>query len=52
MNVVIGYFNSHGVEWGYRSTDENGILVEQWNKAAGLDDMLCEQIKHFGEAIL
>ena len=23
MNVVIGYFNSHGVEWGYRSTDEN-----------------------------
>ena len=23
MNVVIGDFNSHGVEWGYRSTDEN-----------------------------
>ena len=30
MNVVIGDFNSHGVEWGYRSTDENGRLVEQW----------------------
>ena len=27
MNVVIGDFNSHGVEWGYRSTDENGRLV-------------------------
>ena len=28
MNVVIGDFNSHGVEWGYRSTDENGRSVE------------------------
>ena len=24
MNVVICDFNSYGVEWGYRSTDENG----------------------------
>ena len=29
INVVIGHFNSHGVEWGYRSTDKNGRLVEQ-----------------------
>ena len=28
MNVVIGDFNSYGVEWGYRSTDKNGRLVE------------------------
>ena len=32
MNVVIGDFNSHGVEWGYRSTDENSRLVEQWSE--------------------
>ena len=32
MNVVIGDFNSHGVEWGYRSTDKNGRLVEQWSE--------------------
>ena len=32
MNVVIGDFNSHGVECGYRSTDENGRLVEQWSE--------------------
>ena len=32
MNVVIGDSNSHGVEWGYRSTDENGRLVEQWSE--------------------
>ena len=32
MNVVIGDFNSHGVEWGYRNTDENGRLVEQWSE--------------------
>ena len=32
MNVVIGDFNSHGLEWGYRSTDENGRLVEQWSE--------------------
>ena len=32
MNVVIGDFNSHGVERGYRSTDENGRLVEQWSE--------------------
>ena len=22
----------NGVEWGYRSTDENGRLVEQWSE--------------------
>ena len=32
MNVVIGDFNSHGVEWGYKSTDENGRLAEQWSE--------------------
>ena len=32
MNVVIGDFNSHGVEWGYRSRDEYGRLVEQWSE--------------------
>ena len=32
MNVVIGEFNSHGVEWEYRSTDKNGRLVEQWSE--------------------
>ena len=32
MNVVISDFNSHGVEWGYRSTDEKGKLVEQWSE--------------------
>ena len=26
MNVVIVDFSSHGVEWGYRSTDENGQI--------------------------
>ena len=31
-NVVIGNFNSHGVEWGYRNTDENGRLFEQWSE--------------------
>ena len=30
--VIYGDFNSHGVEWGYRSTDENGRLVEQWSE--------------------
>ena len=33
MNVVIGDFNSHSVDWGYRSTDENGTLVEKWSEA-------------------
>ena len=30
----------------------HGVKVLKNNKAAGLDDMLCEQIKHFGEATL
>ena len=29
-----------------------GVKALKNNKAAGLDDMLCEQIKHFGEATL
>ena len=28
----------------------HGVKALKNNKAAGLDDMLCEQIKHFGEA--
>ena len=30
----------------------HGVKALNNNKAAGLDDMLCEQIKHFGEATL
>ena len=30
----------------------HGVKALRNNKAAGLDDMLCEQIKHFGEATL
>ena len=30
----------------------HGVKALKINKAAGLDDMLCEQIKHFGEATL
>ena len=30
MNVVIGDFNNHCVDWRYRSTDENSTLVEKW----------------------
>ena len=30
----------------------HGVKALKNNKAAGLDDMLCEQIKHFGEATL
>ena len=44
MNVVIGDFNSHGVEWGYRSTDENGRLVEQWSETNQLS--LIHDAKH------
>ena len=44
MNVVIGDFNSHGVEWGYRSTDENGRLVEQWSETNQLS--LVHDAKH------
>ena len=29
MNVVIDDFNTHGEEWGYRRTCENGRLVVQ-----------------------
>ena len=24
------YFNSHSAQWGYRSTNEDGTLVERW----------------------
>ena len=30
----------------------HGVKALKNNKAADLDDMLCEQIKHFGEATL
>ena len=30
----------------------HGVKALKNNKAAGLGDMLCEQIKHFGEASL
>ena len=30
----------------------HGVKALKNNKAAGLDDMLCEKIKHFGEATL
>ena len=30
----------------------HGVKALKNNKAAGIDDMLCEQIKHFGEATL
>ena len=33
MNVVIGNFNSHSVDWGYNSIDENGTLEEKWSKS-------------------
>ena len=33
MNVAIRDFNSHSVDWGYRSTDENGTLVEKWSES-------------------
>ena len=32
LNVIIGDFKSHGVEWGYRSTDQNDRLVEKWSE--------------------
>ncbi len=28
--VVIGDFNSHSTQWGYRTTNEDGTLVERW----------------------
>ena len=33
LNVVIGDFNSHSVNWGYRITDRNGTKVEEWSEA-------------------
>ena len=28
--MIIGDFNSHSTQWGYRSTNEDGTLVERW----------------------
>ena len=30
LQVIIGEFNSHITEWGYRSTNDDGNLVERW----------------------
>ena len=30
VQVIIGDFNNHGTEWGYRSTNDDGTLVERW----------------------
>ena len=34
--VVMGDFNSHGVTWGYRETNEDGSRVEDWAALEGL----------------
>ena len=30
LQVIIGDFNSHSTEWGYKSTNDDGTLVERW----------------------
>ena len=30
LQVLIGDFNSHSTEWGYRSTNDDGTLLERW----------------------
>ena len=30
LHLIIGDFNSHSTEWGYRSTNDGGTLVERW----------------------
>ena len=36
LQVIIGNFNSHSTEWGYRSTNDDDILVERWCDANSL----------------
>ena len=36
LQVIIGDFNSHITEWGYRSTNDDGTLVERWCDANSL----------------
>ena len=36
LQVIIGDFNSHSTEWGYRSTNDDGTLVEGWCDANSL----------------
>lgn len=33
IQVVIGDFNSHSTVWGYRTTNDDGTLVENWSDA-------------------
>ncbi|CAH1258394.1 Hypp2004 [Branchiostoma lanceolatum] len=33
LNIVIGDFNSHSTTWGYRQTNDDGDLVENWADA-------------------
>ena len=30
LQIIIGDFNSHSTEWGYRSTNDDDTLVEGW----------------------
>ena len=36
LQVIIGDFNRHSTEWGYRSTNDGGNLVETWYDANSL----------------
>ena len=36
LHVIIGDFNSHSTEWRYRSTNDDGTLVERWCDANSL----------------
>ena len=36
FQVIICDFNSHSTEWVYRSTNDDGTLVERWGDACSL----------------
>ena len=42
--IVIGDFNSHNIQWGYNSTNEDGNAVEQWSDSNQLS--LVHDAKH------
>ena len=42
--IVIGDFNSHNIQWGYNSTNEDGSAVEQWSDSNQLS--LVHDAKH------